>query len=220
MQAKAQIKNKQRVADHGEVYTNEREVNAMLDLVAAQVDNPEKTFLEPACGTGNFLAAILSRRLALIAKKHKKVQYDYEKAAIIAIASLYGIELLADNVLECRERLLKIFSQHYQATFPKSHKPDYLANIAFILDKNILCGDALSLQQSDGTPIIFSQWQMIGTDIIRREFAYPDLVHKSNERELPLFSDLGDDVYIPDPIKEYPPVSFVRIYKEYGDESV
>lgn len=67
-----QVKSKQRVADFGEVYTNEREVNAMLDLVADQASNPEKTFLEPACGNGNFLSEVLARKLNAVADKHKK----------------------------------------------------------------------------------------------------------------------------------------------------
>ncbi|UNU74252.1 restriction endonuclease subunit M [Moraxella nasovis] len=209
-QSPSQTKSRERIKDHGEVYTNEREVNAMLDLVAHQCTDPEATFLEPACGTGNFLAVILQRKLTAIYQKHKKIQYNYELNAITAISSIYGIELLADNVAECRERLLAIFQNHYSSHF-KNINPRCIDVARFLLSKNILCGDALSLKQKDGTPIVFSEWSMLGTDMIRREYVYPDLINKSSERELPLFSDLGDDAYIPEPIKEYPPVYFLDI---------
>mgnify|MGYP003608879701 CR=1 FL=1 len=137
-----QLKSKQRVADHGEVYTHEREVNAMLDLVADQASNPEKTFLEPACGNGNFLAEILRRKLTAVAKKFKKNQLDYERNAIIAISSIYGIELLPDNAAECRQRLYQIFAEYYQAAYPQTVKPECLNSARYILSQSILCGDA------------------------------------------------------------------------------
>lgn len=205
-----QVKSKQRVADFGEVYTNEREVNAMIDLVADQASNPEKRFLEPACGTGNFLVEILRRKLTAIAQQHKKVQYDYELNAIIAVGSLYGIELLPDNVNECRKRLLDLFSQHYQAQFPKSYKAECIRSAQFILQHNILCGDALSLKTQTGQPIIFSQWSNpTGSQIKRQEFVYRDLV--DNLSELPLFSDNGEPVFIPEPIKDYPFINFLEL---------
>ena len=102
-----QVKSKKRVADYGEVFTNPREVNAMLDLVKQETERIESRFLEPACGTGNFLAEILRRKLAVAKRRYKRSPSDYERMSFIAVTSIYGIELLRDNVDECRERLLK-----------------------------------------------------------------------------------------------------------------
>lgn len=210
-----QIKSKRRVADFGEVYTNEREVNAMLDLVKHQTTNPDKTFLEPACGTGNFLLEILRRKLTVLSHKYKKLQFDYERYAVIAVGSLYGIELLADNVATCRQRLLDCFVQHYQTLFPNTYKTDCIRTVEFILNRNILCGDALSLKTGNGQPIIFSEWKMpFGNEIKRRDFVYRDLVE--NLSDLPLFSDEGEQAFIPEPICDYPPIHFLALGKELG----
>ena len=104
----SQIKSKKRVTDHGEVYTNEREVKAMCDLVKTETERIDSRFLEPACGNGNFLAEILSRKLTVVSQKYKKSSFDYEKYSVVAITSLYGVDILIDNVLECRERLYDI----------------------------------------------------------------------------------------------------------------
>lgn len=204
-----QVKSKQRVADFGEVYTNEREVNAMLDLVKSQATDPDKTFLEPACGTGNFLIEILRRKLTALESQYKKLQYDYERNAILAVSSLYGIELLPDNVAECQARLLALFTERYQQLFPKTHKPELLRSAEFILRKNILCGDALSLKTAEGNDIIFTEWQFVNTSQIkRRDFVYEDLVQLNG---LPLFSDEGEQALIPTPIKDYPPIHFLEL---------
>lgn len=206
-----QVKSKQRVADFGEVYTNEREVNAMLDLVKYQALDPSKTFLEPACGTGNFLVAILTRRLAEIAKKHKKSQFNYERNAVLAVSSLYGIELLPDNVAECRARLLETFRQHYHAQFPESHKASCLNAVAHLLARNILCGDALSLKTADGQPIVFTEWSLLNNfEFKRRDYIYDDLVN--NLSDLPLFSDEGEQAFIPQAVKDdYPLIHFLEL---------
>ena len=88
-----QLKSKNRVADHGEVFTAEREVNAMLDLVKQETERIDSRFLEPACGTGNFLVEVLRRKLAVVDKNYKKSQLDYERYAVLAVSSLYGIDL-------------------------------------------------------------------------------------------------------------------------------
>lgn len=100
-----QVKSKKRVADHGEVFTNEREINAMLDLVKHETERIESRFLEPACGNGNFLAEILKRKLEVVESRYGKNPDDYERYSIIAITSIYGVELLEDNTIECRRRM-------------------------------------------------------------------------------------------------------------------
>ena len=107
-----QVKSKERVAKHGEVFTNPREVNAMLDLVQDQITRMDATFLEPACGSGNFLVEILRRRMAYLNQKYKTSLIQYQPATVQAVCGLYGIELLSDNAAECRERLLATFAQN------------------------------------------------------------------------------------------------------------
>ncbi len=112
-----QIKSKKRVADHGEVFTAQREVNAMLDLVKQETERIDSRFLEPACGTGNFLAEILRRKLAIVASRYAKSQLEFERYAVIAVSSIYGVDLLEDNVQHCRERLFNIFNEIYSSFF-------------------------------------------------------------------------------------------------------
>ena len=115
---KNQIKSEDRVTNHGEVFTHEREVNGMLDLVKNETERLDSRFLEPACGNGNFLAEILNRKLIVLRQKYQRSQPEYEKYGVIVISSLYGIDLLDDNVKECRERLLGIFEKEYTWSDP------------------------------------------------------------------------------------------------------
>jgi len=209
-----QVKSKKRVADHGEVFTSDREVNAMLDLVKQETDRIESKFLEPACGTGNFLAEILRRKLAVVEKRYKKSQLDFERNAVTAISSIYGIDLLEDNAIECRERLFNIFDEIYTKFFKKKTKDKVRGSVKFILDKNIVLGDALSLEtvDDDPRPIIFSEWVAVnGSKIKRKDFCYKSMIDQASLSELPLFSDLGEEAYIPTPVKDYSPVHFLEI---------
>ncbi|MFN5610155.1 MAG: SAM-dependent DNA methyltransferase, partial [Pseudanabaena sp.] len=112
-----QVISKQRVTDHGEVFTNQREVNAMLDLVKQETERIESRFLEPACGTGNFLAEILERKLQVVQMRYGRVQLEYERNAVLTVSSIYGVDILEDNIQECRDRLFNIFNQKYTELF-------------------------------------------------------------------------------------------------------
>ena len=114
-----QIKSKQRVSDHGEVFTSEREVNAMLDLVKQETQRIDSRFLEPACGDGNFLAEILRRKLAVVKGRYKKSLSDYEKNAVLAATSIYGVDILQDNVDACRKRMFQIWDKEYKVVCKK-----------------------------------------------------------------------------------------------------
>ena len=209
-----QIVSKKRVADHGEVYTNPREVNAMLDLVKQETDRIESRFLEPACGTGNFLVEILHRKLAIVAERYARSQLEYERYAVIAISSIYGIDILLDNVIACQTRLFDIFNQQYTALFKKETKEQCRHTVKFILSRNILHGDALTLKtvSTPIKPIIFSEWSAVNGSLLkRRDFVYGDLLDKASHREMPLFSDLDEEAYIPEPIKDYPLVHFLEV---------
>lgn len=120
-----QVKSKKRVADHGEVFTAEREVNAMLDLVKQETERIDSRFLEPACGDGNFLAEILRRKLSVVKKKYKKYPSDYEKFSVLAVTSIYGVDILQDNVDACRERLFEIWDKEYKSICKKEVKVDH-----------------------------------------------------------------------------------------------
>ncbi len=143
---KKQVKTKQRVTDHGEVFTSEREVNAMLDLVKQETERIDSRFLEPACGTGNFLAEILQRKLEVVSQRYSKNQIDYERYSFLAVSSLYGIDILEDNIEYCRTRLFNIFNDHYRYLFKGKNKTEFLETIKFVLFRNIVLGDALTIK--------------------------------------------------------------------------
>lgn len=218
MQTIKAIKSRQRVIDHGEVFTAEREVNAMLQLVQHETERADSRFLEPACGTGNFLVPLLVKKLAIIKKRYAKSQLEFERYSVIAVASIYGIDILEDNVKTCRDRLYEVFNEIYSSLYKKKCKDSCRASIRFILDRNILWGNALSLKTADPRPmpIIFSEWSLVrGSMIKRRDYTFEELVPGS-ERVSNLFklsntSDMGTPVFIPESIKEYPLTHFLEI---------
>ncbi|MFN4270627.1 MAG: SAM-dependent DNA methyltransferase [Thermosynechococcus sp.] len=208
------IKSKQRVADYGEVLTPPHIVTAMLDLVQQETERIDSRFLEPACGTGNFLTEVLRRKLEVVKRRYAKHQPDYERYAVLAVSSLYGIDILADNAEECRRRLYEMFDEAYTALFGDKAKAACRATVRYILSHNIVHGDALSLQTvgEHPQPIVFPEWSLVNGSLLkRRDFAFHEMVQQASMRELPLFSDLGEEVFIPEPIKEYPPVHFLEI---------
>jgi len=209
-----QVKTRQRVTDHGEVFTSEREVNAMLDLVKQETERIDSRFLEPACGTGNFLVEILKRKLTVVENRYSKNQLEYERYAIIALSSIYGVELLKDNVQTCRDRLLGVFTHYYLNNYKKEIKPECLKTAEFILSRNILWGDALSLKTPDekAEPIIFSEWSAVnGSMIKRRDYTMANLLENQPMEGLNLFSDLGDKAFIPTPIADFPLTHFLKL---------
>lgn len=209
-----QVKCKTRVAEHGEVFTHEREVNAMLDLVKQETDRIDSRFLEPACGNGNFLAEVLNRKLDVVENKYKKNQLDFERYSCLAISSIYGIDILEDNVIECRERLFCIFDERYTKLYKADIQDDCKKSAKYILNKNIIWGDALTLMRVDkkDTPIIFAEWSNIsGSMLKRRDYTLDELLRNSTSGDMGLFSDLGEEAFIPTPIKEYKPIHFLKI---------
>ena len=209
-----QVVSKKRVADHGEVYTAKREVNAMLDLVKQETERIESRFLEPACGTGNFLTEILERKLRIVESRYGKSQLEYERYGVLAVSSIYGIDILEDNVVECRKRLFDIFDQKYTSLFKEAVKEECRDAVKYILEKNIIWGNALDLKTVGGNPqpIVFSEWSPVNGNMFkRRDFTFHGLLNHAAIKELPLFSDLGDDVFIPKPVKDYPLIHFLRV---------
>jgi hypothetical protein len=220
MKENSQIKSKKRVEEHGEVFTNEREVNAMLDLVKSETERIESTFLEPACGDGNFLAEIITRKLAVISKSrkpnYKKDQPAYEKAMLVAVGSIYGIDIMPDNVKECVGRLYHIISKEYEKRFKNTYSEDVEHCVRFILSRNIVCGNALDMKDYKGEPIKFSEWKNPFNGWIHRsEYAFEDLLEKGDEA-LPL-SDTEVPYYIPREIKDYGNIDYRKVY-EYEEQ--
>lgn len=209
-----QIKSKQRVIDHGEVFTSEREVNAMLDLVKNETDRIESRFLEPACGDGNFLIQVLRRKLDVVESRYKKSQLEYERYAVIAVSSLYGVDILEDNVIHCRERLYGYFNERYAQIFKDSCQEECRKSVRFILNRNILWGDALTMKSVCGKqdPIVFSEWSAVnGSMIKRRDFSLANLLAYQPMGENTLFSDLNEPAIIPTPVREFPLMHFLKL---------
>lgn len=230
-----QVKSRQRVADHGEVFTAEREVKAMCDLVADQCLRIDSRFLEPACGDGNFLYEVLSRKLDVVAKRYKKSPYDYERNSILALSSIYGVDILADNAATCRERLFKLWDERYKATCKKEVNEDARQAAKYILDANIVCGNALSMmcvdeeQQDTEQFITFPEWTFPFNDarIMRKDYRLDVLLkenmdHDNYDGQFNLFGDSAmntenwmidpvTEELVPKPIKEYPLINYRRI---------
>lgn len=213
--AEQQVKSRKRVAEHGEVFTAEREVKAMCDLVKQETERIESRFLEPACGNGNFLAEVLTRKLAVVKNRYGKSPFDYERYSILAITSLYGVDILEDNAEECRQRLFDIWDYEYTSNTKSNANEQCRKVVRFILHKNILCGDALTMLQADGSPIIFAEWSFVTENQIkRRDFSLDTLL--SGRGQLSIFMnnweyDEQTNAYIPFPIKEYPLTDYRKI---------
>jgi hypothetical protein len=210
------VVSKKRVADHGEVYTQPREVNAMLDLVRQETERIDSRFLEPACGHGNFLAEILQRKLRVVESRYSRSPLEYERYTLLAVSSIYGIDILEDNVVQCRDRLFGIVGRHFNSLF----RDEFLRTIRFVLERNIIWGDALSLQTvgESPKPIIFSEWSLVnGSMVKRRDFAFHELLSYAGTKEQPLFSDLGEEVFFPEPVKEYPLTHYLKVADAQGE---
>ena len=202
----SQVISKQRVSDHGEVFTGKREVDAMLDLVKQETERIDSRFLEPACGNGKFLAEILERKLRVVERRYGKSQLEYERNAVLAVSSIYGIDKLEENVTECRQRLFEIFDRQYTARFKRTAKEECREYIKYILGRNIVHGDALTLLTVDRAPrpIIFSEWSapFHNSFLKRRDYTFSDLIETSETGQSTLFlteqySGLGKRSFIP-----------------------
>jgi hypothetical protein len=208
---KEQVKSKKRVTDHGEVFTAEREVNAMLDLVKQETERIDSRFLEPACGDGNFLSEVLRRKLAVVDSRYGKSQLEWERYAIIVISSIYGVDILEDNANECRKRLFNIFNDRYTSFFNIKCKNECFRCVKFLLNRNILWGDALDFTNPETKkPIVFSEWSPVnGSMFKRRDYVFRFLVEKTHQ--FTLFNDEGQPAAIDEPVKDFPLVHFLKL---------
>ena len=208
------VKSKQRVADHGEVFTPPWLVAAMLDLVRGEAERISARFLEPACGSGNFLVPVLQRKLAAVEQQYGASDFEKRHYALLALMCCYGIELLADNVAECRARLLATFSEYLAL---QDGDPCQRA-AAHVLATNIIQGDALAMRTRKGDPLVFAEWASLGKGKFqRRDFRLDTLTHAAAFRaEDSLFSQLGKDEIF-QAIRDYPPTTMTELAALAGD---
>jgi hypothetical protein len=188
----------------------------MLDLVVNETHRIDSRFLEPACGTGNFLIEVLNRKLALVSDRYRKSQIEFERYAVIAVGSIYGVDFLEDNVSHCRQRLFEAFDVFYSRLFGADCSDDCRTSIRFILTRNILWGDALTLKTVCGNedPIVFSEWSAVkGSMVKRRDYSLAHLLTYQPMDGPNLFSDMGEEAFIPKPVKEFPLIHYSRLFE-------
>ena len=195
------VKSKQRVADHGEVFTPAWLVEAMLDLVKDETQRIDSRFLEPACGSGNFLVQVLRRKLAAVEHKYGRSDFERRHYALLALMCIYGIELLPDNIAECRANLLEIFAEYL--TLGKAD--DLYRAAGQVASLNLVHGDALTMKGSDGSPITFAEWGYLGKGRFqRRDFRLDVLTGMSaHTKQGSLFGK--QDIFTP--VRSYPPMT-------------
>jgi hypothetical protein len=212
----ALIKSKKRVADHGEVFTPAWMVDAMLDLVKGETERIDSRFLEPACGSGNFLVRILQRKLAAVELKFGRSEFEKRHYALLALMCCYGIELLEDNIAECRANMLEVFADYLNI----DESDDLYRAASFVLSQNLIHGDALTMRTTDDQPITFAEWGYLGKGKFqRRDFRLDTLSQMSAlSEEGSLFAHLGKHEIFK-PTKTYPPMTVSDIAASAPKES-
>ena len=210
------VKSRKRVADHGEVFTPAWMVEAMLDLVKGETERIDARFLEPACGSGNFIVQILRRKLAAVELKYGKSDFERQHYALLALMCIYGIELLPDNIAECRANVLEIFSEYLRI----DESDDLCRAGSYVLSQNLVHGDALTMRDQDGQPITFAEWGYLGKGKYqRRDFRFDVLTGSSAfSAEGSLFADLGrHEIFVP--TKTFPPMTIRELAAALGESS-
>lgn len=193
------VKSRQRVADHGEVFTPSWLVEDMLDLVKSETERIDSRFLEPACGSGNFLVPVLERKLAAVKARHGRSDFEKRHYALFALMCVYGIELLPDNAAECRDNLREVFER-----FIGAETGDEWSRAArAVLAANIVRGDALAMTDSTGRPIVFPEWGYLGRGKYqRRDFRYDNLTQRASIQGTLFDAFEAHEIFTP--VRSYP----------------
>ena len=202
------IKSKQRVADHGEVFTPPWMVEAMLDLVKGETERIDSRFLEPACGSGNFFVEVLQRKLAAVEAKYGKSEFEKQKYSLLAVMCIYGIELLADNIAECRANLLEIFASYLNL----NEADELYQSASYVISQNLVHGDALTMRDMANKPITFAEWGYLGKGKFQRRDFRLDILTGSSafSAEGSLFAQLGrHEIFIP--VKTHLPTTVAEL---------
>ena len=204
----SQIKSRKRVAEHGEVFTPDWLVNDMLNLVAHEAERIDSRFLEPACGEG------------AVRRQYGSSPADYEFRAVLALMSIYGVELLADNVRACRARLLTLWLAEYERRLKRPPSAECQKTVHFVLERNILNGNALSMKKVDASaqdtqePILFSEWSAVGGTLIKRRDFHQDELLRDQSARTSLEQAEGELSlqYVPkSPTREFPPMDYRKL---------
>jgi hypothetical protein len=208
------VKSKQRVADHGEVFTPSWMVEAMLDLVKDETERIDSRFLEPACGSGNFLVQIMQRKLAAVELKYGNSDFERQHYALLALMCIYGIELLADNIAECRANVLEIFAEYLNL----DEADEFYRAASYVLSQNLVHGNALTIRTHDDKPILFAEWGYLGKGKFqRRDFHLNTLTLSSTfSAEGSLFAHLGKHELFT-PARTYQPMTASELAAAFGD---
>ena len=207
-----QIKSKNRVTKFGEVNTSIKEINSMLNLVKQETERLDSRFFEPACGDGNFLYEVLKRKLKTLETRYKKNQYEFERNLIVVVGSIYGIDLLEDNVEATKKRLFNLSENIYKKYFNKYINRKLIQSLSFLLNKNIICGDALTLKHLiTYEPITFCEWGIVNNKLKRRDFYLSDLIAYTEIENDSLFSSM--EVSIIQPLKVYSLVNYDEAFE-------
>lgn len=198
------VKSKQRVADHGEVFTPAWMVEDMLNLVKDESERIDSRFLEPACGSGNFLIPVLQRKLATVQSRYGKSEFEKQHYALLALMSIYGVELLPDNVEDCHANMIEVLAIYLKL----SPEDTFFQAGQYVLTQNIVNGDAMTMRNSVGDAIVFPEWGYLGKrKFQRRDFRFDTLAQRSAYgEEDTLFADLGKQELFT-PTKTYPPLT-------------
>lgn len=212
-----QIKSKDRVNSFGEVFTKDREVNAMLDLVKDHSFNINSTFLEPACGNGNFLVEILNRKLQTVFNSYTKLE-DVELHILQSVSSIYGIDIQKDNCEEARKRMYQLIVNEYRTTYSKNLDKEVLYSIQYVLSLNIIQGNGLTgLLADTEKSILFSEWVFSDKEIIRKDYSMREMIEigaNKNVDEIGLLSQIGNQSTVNKPIKTFDKVYYKNLYKQ------
>lgn len=210
IQPETLVKSRQRVADHGEVFTPAWLVEGMLDLVKDESERIDSRFLEPACGSGNFLIPVLRRKLATVQTRYAKSSFERRHQGLLGLMCVYGIELLADNADECRERLVQTFDE-FVSTDGENELNRWHRAASAVVRANVVQGDALAMTSVSGEPISFPEWGYLGKGRYqRRDFRFDTMTRMSSFGADTLFGDLGKhDIF--SPIQTYPPMTVEEI---------
>jgi hypothetical protein len=202
------VRSKQRIADHGEVFTPDWLVRDMLDLVKYETERIDSRFLEPACGSGNFLVVVLRRKLAAVDSRYRPSDFERRHYALLGLMCTYGVELLADNVVECRANLLEVLSEHLQI----GPTDELYHAAAHVLTRNVVHGDALTMRTPEGEPITFAEWGYLGKGTFqRRDFRLDILTLASTFSEKrPQLANVGrHEIFMPS--REWPPMTVAEL---------
>lgn len=208
-EAESLVKSKQRVADHGEVFTPAWMVEDMLGLVKDETERIDARVLEPACGSGNFLVPVLLHKLVTVQVRHGSSEFEKRHYALFALMCTYGIELLADNAQECRDNLSAVLNRFLDV----DDESEWARAARKVLEVNIVQGDALTMTISSGKPITFPEWGYLGKGRFqRRDFRYADLTQRASF-EGTLFGEIAEeDLFTP--VRTHPTMTVSQLVEQ------